>query len=149
MPVDPVFLDLINYGICRVLNERLGKEATEEIFREVGRVCYRRARERGLIERREDPLDTLVEVARFLERAGYMERIEVTKVSENELVLDMYGVSVLESSIELVESGMAPSHYMTNLMFAALEEHGIAAELIDLGFDREGNHVREKWVLKR
>ncbi len=78
-----------------------------------------------------------------------MERIEVTEVGEDEVVLDMYGVSVLESSIELAESGMAPSHYMTNLTFAALEEHGMAAELIDLGFDREGNHVREKWVLKR
>ncbi len=149
MPVDPVFLDLINYGICRTLNERFGKEATEEIFREVGRICYRRAKEKGYITRGEDPLDTLVEVAKFLERMGYMERIAITEVSEDELILDMYGVSVLESSIELVDSGMAPSHFMTNIMFAALEDHEMGAKLIDLGFDPEENHVREKWVLLR
>ncbi len=149
MPVDPTFLDLVNYGICRALNERLGKEATEQIFREVGRICYRRARDQGMIEGKEDPLDALVEVARFLERMGYMERIVISRVSEDELLLDMYGVSVLRSSIELVDSGMAPSHYMTNMMFAALEEHGVTAELVDLGFDPEENHVREKWILKR
>jgi len=38
---------------------------------------------------------------------------------------------------------------MTNIMFAALEDYGISAELIDLGFDLERNHVTERWVLKR
>ncbi len=55
MQVDPVFLDLINYGTCRVLSERLVKEATEDIFREVGRVCYWRAKEKGLIGWRKTP----------------------------------------------------------------------------------------------
>ncbi|RLG44035.1 MAG: hypothetical protein DRN78_00775 [Thermoproteota archaeon] len=70
-------------------------------------------------------------------------------MSENEPELDMFGVSVLNSSVELVESGRSPSHYMTNIMFAALEDYGISAELIDLGFDLERNHVKERWILKR
>ncbi len=149
MPVDPRFLDLINYGICYVLNERYGKEETESIFREVGKILYARIKEEGLISPTKNPVDTLVEVARFLEKMGYMERIDITKRGNNELELDMYGVSVLDSSVKLVESGRSPSHYMTNIMFAALQDYGIDAELIDLGFDTEENHVKEKWILKR
>lgn len=149
MPVDPAFLDMINYGICYVLNERYGKKESETIFREVGRVCYKRMKEGDLIRLKEDPMETLIEIAKFLERMGYMEKILVNKVSENELEFDMFGVSVLSSSAELVGSGRAPSHYMTNIMFAALEDYGIDAELIDLGFEPERNHVKERWILKR
>lgn len=149
MPIDPTFLDLINYGICYVLNERYGREECEGIFREVGRICYRKMKEKGLIRSRDDPAETLIEIARFLEKMGYMERILINRISENELELDMFGVSVLDSSVELVRSGKSPSHYMTNIMFAALEDYGIDAELIDLGFDTERNHVKERWVLKR
>jgi len=128
---------MVNYGICYVLNERFGKKECEDIFREVGKICYGRVKERGLIRPKEDPMETLIEIAKFLERTGYMEKILINRVSENELELDMFGVSVLNSSVELVESGRSPSHHMTNIMFAALEDYGISAELVDLGFDLE------------
>jgi hypothetical protein len=38
---------------------------------------------------------------------------------------------------------------MTNTMFAALEELGYDAELIDLLFETDKNHVREKWILRK
>ncbi len=149
MPVDPRFLDLINYGICYVLNERYGKEETERVFKEVGKILYARIKEEGLITPAKDPMDTLIEIARFLEKMGYMARIDITRRSDRELELDMYGISVLDSSVKLVESGRSPSHYMTNIMFAALQDYGIDAELIDLGFDVKENHVKEKWILKQ
>ncbi len=74
MPVDPTFLDMVNYGICYVLNERYGKKECEDIFREVGKICYGRVKERGLIRPKEDPMETLIEIAKFLERMGYMEK---------------------------------------------------------------------------
>ncbi len=148
MPIDPKFLDLINYGICYVLNEKYGKEETEKVFKEVGKVLYTRIKGKGLISPAKDPMDTLVEIARFLEKMGYMEKIDITRRGDKELELDMHGVSVLDSSVKLVESGRSPSHYMTNIMFAALQDCGIDAELIDLGFDLKGNHVKEKWILK-
>ncbi|MCS7138124.1 MAG: hypothetical protein NZ941_07135, partial [Candidatus Caldarchaeum sp.] len=62
--------------------------------------------------------------------------------------VDMYGVSVLDSSVKLTDEDREPSHIMTNTMFAALDEMGYEAELIDLLFDKEANHVREKWIIK-
>jgi len=148
LPVDPEFFDMLNYSICRAVNEALGKDGAESIFRKVGEINYGILKAKGEIKPSEDPLDTLEQIARYLERVGYMEKIEIKRVSDRELLLKMHGVSVLDSSVKLVDSGMAPSHYMTNLMFAALKEYGVEAELIDLGFDVEKNVVQEKWVLK-
>jgi hypothetical protein len=78
-----------------------------------------------------------------------MERIDIQRLSENEAIVDMYGVSVLESSVRLTQENKQPSHIMTNTMFAALEELGYDAELIDLLFETEKNHVREKWILRK
>jgi hypothetical protein len=61
----------------------------------------------------------------------------------------MYGVSVLESSVRLTQENKQPSHIMTNTMFAALEELGYDAELIDLLFETDKNHVREKWIIRK
>ena len=51
---------------------------------------------------------------------------------KNELELDMFGVPVLSSSVELLEFGSSPSHHMTNIMFTAPEDRGISAEPIGL-----------------
>jgi hypothetical protein len=77
-----------------------------------------------------------------------MERIEIKETDEG-LQLDMYGVSVLRSSDTLVRSGMAPSHIMTNIMFAALREAGIEAELRELEIDVDKGHVREMWIFRK
>jgi hypothetical protein len=37
---------------------------------------------------------------------------------------------------------------MTNLMFAALKEFGMAVELSELEFEPEADHVREHWQLR-
>lgn len=53
-----------------------------------------------------------------------MKKIEIQRKSETEAIVDMYGVSVLDSSIKLTSEGKEPSHIMTNTMFAALDELG-------------------------
>ncbi len=143
--MDPKFFDLVNLALCTAINRICGKKRAEEVFREAGEVIFSLIREDVIAE---DPIATLKNIARYLERSGYMERIEI-KEMENGLQLDMYGVSVLKSSNMLVKSGMAPSHIMTNTMFAALREAGIKAELKELEIDVEKGHVREMWVVRR
>ena len=145
------FFDTINYCICSAINETVGSEMAQKIFRKMGKIHYRELKNKGIItvEPGESPMQVLEKIARYLESSGYMERIEISHVGENEAIVDMYGVSVLESSIRLTDEGKEPSHIMTNTMFAALEDMGYTIELIDLLFEREANHVREKWILKR
>ena len=64
----------------------------------------------------------------------------------------MFGVSVIKSSIRLTEEGDSPSHFMTNLMFAALREiSGVRADIYDLTLEQpsaETGYTMEKWILK-
>ncbi len=147
--IDPRFFDLINYALCEAVNQFLGPSKALEFFRYVGQAHYRELKKSGLIKPVGDPLDLLEGIARYLEKAGYMERIEIRRVSEGEAVVDMYGVSVLDSSVRLTQEKKQPSHIMTNTMFAALDELGYSAELIDLMFEPDKNHVREKWIIKK
>jgi len=149
--IEPTFLDLINYGVCSTLSKLYGREATEEVFRRAGKTNYQELRKRRRIDA-SNPISTLRSVASYLEEAGYMRRIELTEVTDSEAIIDMYGVSVAESSKRLADEGLIPSHYMTNMMFAALEDlHGVEASITHLDIeipDEEIDHVRERWALR-
>lgn len=143
--MDPNFFDMVNLAFCTAINSICGKEKAEKIFERAGEIIFSLIKEDVMGE---NPIATLKNIARYLERSGYMERIEI-KEMENELQLDMYGVSVLRSSDKLVKSNMTPSHIMTNTMFAALRDAGIKAELMELEIEVEKGHVKEIWILKR
>ena len=147
--VDAKFFDVLNYCICDAVNKYLGKEEATKLFRTMGKLHYSELRKRGMVNQDPDPIKTLENIVDYLEKSGYMGKITVTKTGDNELVVDMYDVSVLDSSIRLVDEGKSPSHIMTNTMFAALEELGYDAEIYDLFFDKNENHVREKWIVRR
>ncbi len=150
--IEPQFLDLVNYGVCSTLSKLYGVEDTEKIFRLAGETNFRELKKRIRIDS-STPIATLGDIASYLEESGYMNKIELTKVTENEVIIDMYGVSVTESSMRLVEEKLAPSHYMTNMMFAALKDlHKVEADIVHLDFEtpeEEIDHVREKWVLRK
>ncbi|MDK2384119.1 MAG: hypothetical protein QI199_04835 [Candidatus Korarchaeota archaeon] len=149
-PVRPEFLDIINYAICSAVNEFLGPEKAREFFRRVGEHHLEEAMRRGLISLEgRKPLDALLGIARYLEDMGYMGRIEIERLSDTEAIVTMRDVSVTESSLRLLGEGKEPSHYMTNLMFAALRRLGIEAELRDLEARPEENTFREHWIIKQ
>ncbi|MEM4415651.1 MAG: hypothetical protein QXH32_06795 [Candidatus Caldarchaeum sp.] len=147
--VDEKFFDRINYSICDAISRTLGSEKAREIFRMMGRTHYAELKREGLIVTDGSPLAVLESIARYLENSGYMKKIVINKLGENEAIVDMYGVSVLDSSVRLTRENKQPSHIMTNTMVAAFEEKGYEVELVDLVFDVDSNHVREKWILKR
>ncbi|MCD6263011.1 hypothetical protein J7L60_01185 [Candidatus Bathyarchaeota archaeon] len=151
-PIDPRFLDFINYGICKALSERYGKEAAAEVFRRAGEIEFEELKKIVEFKSRE-PYEVLRTVGKFLEEMGYMAEIRLTKVEEDEVIIEMSGVSVIESSIRLTQEGASPSHIMTNLMFAALKDLcNLRADIIDLTLEQpspETGYAKEKWVLRK
>jgi len=130
------------------VNDYLDEKATE-FFKKVGEYHLDEAIKRGIIkiEPGDKPLDTLIKIARYLESAGYMEKILINKLSENEALVEMYGVSVTRSSVKMLRENKQPSHYMTNIMLAGLRRIGVQAELKDVEFDEEKRHFKEHWKI--
>jgi uncharacterized protein YcsI (UPF0317 family) len=146
--VSPDFFDFVNYNFCRAISEHVGREQAVKVFERAGEIGYTTLKGQGAIRTDgQSPLDVLVQIVRFLEENGYMGRIELNRISETEMQVDMYGISVMDSSTRLTDQGYAPSHIMTNLMFAALKEFGMSVELTELEFEPEADHVREHWKL--
>jgi hypothetical protein len=146
--VNPEFLDIVNYAVCQAVNEYMGGRASE-FFRKVGEYHLDEALRRGLvrIEPSDKPLDTLLKIAKYLESYGYMEQIHINRIDEKEATVEMLGVSVTDSSAQLLGEKKQPSHYMTNIMFAALKRLGVQAELRDMEFDRGKKHFKEYWKI--
>jgi hypothetical protein len=146
--MNPEFLDVINYSICRAVNTHFG-EKSAQFFREVGEHHLNEAISRGFVKIEPDgkPLDNLIGIAKYLESTGYMERIMIERLSDSEALVEMHGVSVTESSVRLLKEGNHPSHYMTNIMLAALGRLGIQAELKDVSFDEKARKFKEHWKI--
>ena len=144
----PEFLDIVNYAVCEAVNDFVDGKATE-FFRRVGEYHLEEALRRGVvkIEPNDKPLDALVRIARYLESYGYMKEIRINRIDEKEATVEMLGVSVTDSSAQLVGEKKQPSHYMTNVMFAALKKLGVQAELRDMEFDRGTKHFKEYWKI--
>jgi hypothetical protein len=146
--ISPEFLDVINYAICRAGDDFLQAKAVH-FFRKVGEHHLNEALERKLIKVEADdkPLDVLIKIAKYLESMGYMKKIFINKLSETEAIVEMHGVTVTKSSVKLIKEGKHPSHYMTNIMHAALRKLGIEAELEDLEFNEEECRFKEHWKI--
>ncbi len=144
--IKPSFFDTINYAICQAVNERLGEEA-KDFFQRVGEFHLEEALERGLLKFEPDvaPLDVLIQIARYLESTGYMEKISINKLSDKEAIVEMKGVSVTESSAKLLGKDEHPSHFMTNTMFAALKQLGVQADLRDMEYNVKEARFKEYW----
>lgn len=146
--IKPDFFDIINYSICLAVNKYLGNK-TKDFFREVGEYHLNEAIKKGLItiESGDKPLDVLIKIVKYLESTGYMEKISIDKLSEKEASIEMQGVSVAESSARLLKENKHPSHYMTNIMFAALSRFGVKADLKDLKYDLTKARFKESWKI--
>lgn len=146
--VNPKFLDIINYALCQAVHEYLNGKASE-FFMRVGEHHLNEVLKRGIIkiEPNDKPLDILIKIARYLESVGYMEKILINKLSEDEAFVEMNGVSVTKSSAKLLREAKQPSHFMTNIMLAALKKLGVKAELKDVEFDEEKRHFKEYWKI--
>ena len=148
MVIKNEFFDVINYAVCRAVNDRIGDQA-EDFFRKVGEFHLEEALRRGLVnfQPEDTPLERLFKVARYLETCGYMEKIVIDRLSDTEAIVEMFGVTVAESSARLLGEGRKPSHFMTNMMFAALKRLAIRADLQDMEYDAKAARFKEYWKI--
>jgi hypothetical protein len=146
--IKPEFFDTINYSICQAVNEYLG-EQSKAFFMKVGEYHLDEALQRGVltIEADEKPLEVLIKIAQYLESTGYMETISINKLSEKEAIVEMKRVSVTESSAKLLGESKHPSHFMTNMMFAALKRLGVQADLRDMEYNVKEARFKEYWKI--
>lgn len=146
--IQPEFFDTVNYALCRAVDDFLGERAGE-FFRRLGEYHLEEAAAKGVVRfRPEDaPLEVLIRIAEYLESSGYMERIVIDRLSDREAVVEMHGVTVTASSTKLLREGRRPSHFMTNLMFAALGRFSIRAELRDMEYDGGARRFKEYWKI--
>jgi predicted methyltransferase len=144
--VDSDLLDILNLAICYASNEHM-KDKTAEFFRKVGEYHLEEAIKRGYvkIESQDKPLDVLENIARYLESTGYMQQTIIQRFGDYEAVVEMKDVAVTRSSNEILTKGKQPSHFMTNIMLAALKRIGVEAELEEVEFDSTGNTFKEHW----
>jgi hypothetical protein len=144
----PEFFDIINYAICQAVNHDLPDEA-KAFFQKVGDYHLDEALTRGFITLHPEdaPLEVLIKIAKYLESTGYMQKITIQKLSEHEAIVEMQQVSVTRSSAQLLQADKQPSHFMTNIMFAALRRRGVQADLRHMDYDVENATFKEYWKI--
>jgi hypothetical protein len=76
-----------------------------------------------------------------------MEKILIDKPSDTEVIVEMHGVSVAESSAQLLQEGRKPSHCMTSMMFAALKLPVLRGDLQNMEYDAKAARFKEYWKI--
>jgi len=139
------FFNSFVYSVCRALSERCGKPEAEKILTRFGELLFGEIRAQRAIDLA-DPLATLRSIADYLVASGYMAKIDIAEVDKLVYTIDMFGGPAHDSSQRLIAEGHAPSHVLTNTMFAALSAMGLRATLEHLDVSDPAN-TRERWQL--
>ncbi|MCS7365185.1 MAG: hypothetical protein NDF54_07105 [archaeon GB-1867-035] len=144
--VKPEFVDLIMYGVYYAAYDLLG-ERTWEIVWKAGEVVFNEVKDRLGITSETPPFEALRRMADWLKDMGYVEYIEVNRISEDEIEYVMKDPIITPGAKKLIQQGRVPAHISTALMFAILKQYNMKAEMIgDPLFLPDGRAI-EKWKL--
>ncbi len=139
------FFNAFVYSICRAMSERCGKESAEMILNRFGELLFSEIQKKRALDL-EDPLKALRGIAEYLVTSGYMAKIEIDEIEKYVYTIEMYGGPAHDSSQRLIAGGYAPSHVLTNTMFAALAAMRLRAELEHLDVS-DSENTFERWQL--
>lgn len=152
--IKPEFLSLLNYSMCVAIAKHAGEETAQKIYEEMGEIMFEELKkELGITSTY--PLTYFNQLARYLEDVGYMAKMEIKKVKENEFIMDGYGISVADVPARLEIENVRPySHFMTNLMFAALKKQSNMKAELRMPSEmfrrlKKLKHGTEIWVLSK
>jgi hypothetical protein len=155
LPVDDEFVYIITYGLAGAVCKVLGKEKADSIFRLAGE------REFGELKKKVDisetePVAVLNKIARWFEKTGYLQRQEIKRTSENEIIVDTYGVSegYYAAGLELKKENASTPHYWRCLAVAALKDRcALKAKAEPLStramWEERPRHYRDRLLLSK
>ena len=144
--VDPDFFDLEIYAIYYAVYDLLGEDTWKVVWK-AGEIVYEEIKSKIGADKAKEPFEALKRLADWLKDVGYIEDIEVRKVSEDEVEYVMLNPIIGPGAKRLVEAGRVPAHISTALMFAALKEFGMKAEMIGKPEFLPDGRAVEKWKL--
>lgn len=144
--VDPEFFDLEMYAIYRAIYDLLGEETWKIVWRS-GEILYNEIKDRIGAAGEKDPFNVLKKVANWLKEVGYIKEIEVNKASEDEVEYIMSDPIIARGARRLISEGRVPPHVSTALMFAALKDFNIRAEIVGEPRFLPDGRVVERWKL--
>lgn len=144
--VDPEFFDLEIYAIYHAAYDLIGDDAWKIVWKS-GEIVYDKIKEKIGAATAKDPFEALRKVADWLKKVGYIEAIEVRKVSEDEVEYVMCDPIILAGAKRLIDEGRVPAHISTALMFAVLKQYNMKAEMVGDPKFLPDNRAIEKWRL--
>ena len=144
--VDPEFFDLEIYAIYHAIYDYL-KEDTWNIVWRVGEIVYNEIKEKIGTANETDPFIALKKLAKWLKDVGYIEELEVKKISEDEIEYVMLNPIITPGAKRLINEGRVPAHISTSLMFALLKQFNMKAEMIGEPKFLSDGRVIERWKL--
>lgn len=132
---------MITYSTGIAIAKHAGDETAEKIYKEIGRIMFRNLKkELGITTM--DPFTYFNQLARYLEDAradvGYIAKIELKKIKENEFIMDAYGISVADVNARLRMVNVRRLNPLGNLMSAAFKEQS------NMKAERRVEHTAEK-----
>ncbi len=137
--IEDKFFDLFNYSVCKSFSIKLGNKKTNESFKNAGKIFYSELLKSKLIKKHDSDFKNIKEIAKFLEKVGYLKKIKVQNFGEK-IKIRMEKIILAPSSRRLIKEKYTPSHLMTYLMFAALNKK---IEVTSVKFGK--NFVEEIW----
>jgi hypothetical protein len=144
--IDPVYFDKQIYALYRAVWERWGDDAWWVVWRS-GEVLLEEIELELDLELDAGPFPAMQRLADYLQRVGYVRKIAVRPLSEDEWEYEMVDPAILPGARRLLEEGAVPAHISTTLMFALLKRFGLEAEMTGEPDLRDDGRAIERWRL--
>jgi len=100
------------------------------------------------LEGDDDPFVAMQRLAAYLRKVGYVEEVDVRRVSDDEWEYEMLNPVILPGARRLLAEEAVPAHISTTLMFALLKKRfGLGAEMVGDPDLRPDDRALERWQL--
>jgi hypothetical protein len=144
--VDPDFFDLEIYAIYHAVYD-LVKEDTWKVVWKAGEIVYDEIKDKIGVVGEKDPFKVLKKLAEWLKQVGYINDIELHKIAEDEIEYVMFEPIITPGAKRLIKEGRVPAHISTSLMYAALKQFNMRAEMVGEPRFLPDGRVIERWKL--